>query len=212
MDHELTLSLSVLIIDIVGRGTQDTRISRQHRRVLTHSLWSLRRHTGGDRAKIKLCRSALKLQSHNLSLTPGQVVFVLKHNLNLQKCKVSTYPWCKNLHWQHLFCRGFARYLYVRLSLWTDFVNNSVTPRFHQIHPLDIMLHYVSATPAVCLNVLTSSRSGALRIRSAPAQAVRRPLAGLLFLAEAAIQLKFAPSRQEVKHQNNNITSGYFSK
>ena len=29
---------------------------------------------------------------------------------------------------------------------------------------------------------------------------------------DAAIQLNLAPSRQEVKHWNNNITSGYFSK
>ena len=28
---------------------------------------------------------------------------------------------------------------------------------------------------------------------------------------DAALQLIWAPSRQEVKHRNNNITSGYFS-
>ena len=28
---------------------------------------------------------------------------------------------------------------------------------------------------------------------------------------DTAIQLNLAPSRQEVKHRNNNITSGYFS-
>ena len=29
---------------------------------------------------------------------------------------------------------------------------------------------------------------------------------------DATIQLNLAPSRQEVKHRNNNIPSGYFSK
>ena len=37
-------------------------------------------------------------------------------------------------------------------------------------------------------------------------EALRNKYAGLLFLPDAA------PSRQEVNHQNNNMTSGYFSK
>ena len=47
--------------------------------------------------------------------------------------------------------------------------------------------------------------------------ALRNRYVGLLYVCrmvehDAAIQLNFAPRRQEVKRQNNNVTSGYFSK
>ena len=71
-----------------------------------------------------------------------------------------------------------------------------------------------SFTFALKVCVLTSSRSTALLICSVQAPAVQGTPEHIWRMPEhdAAIQLNFAPSRQEVKCRNNNITSSYFSK
>ena len=68
--------------------------------------------------------------------------------------------------------------------------------------------------------VLTSTRSGALRICSVPALTIWTPLkhirrtyiSGKCRSHNTAIQPNLAESRQGVTHLKNNITAGYFSK
>lgn len=61
--------------------------------------------------------------------------------------------------------------------------------------------------------VLPSSHSTVLCICPVPALGVWSPLEHTWWMPgrDAAIQLNFAPNRQEVKQRNNNKTSGYFS-
>ena len=86
------------------------------------------------------------------------------------------------------------------------------TPRFHLIRVRCAVSPSRQRLIAFTLvSVFTSSRSVAYLLRTAGAD-TQDVYICRMSEHDAAIQLKLAPSRQEVQHRNNNITSSYFSK